>query len=589
VTVVVRLLCTLLLLCGAATAGARGIVLGDAQATYDAWPAARVLVDSDNSLDWTTAIARLDRFELPRVPHANLGVRRTPVWLHLEVEVAPDERSRWMLDIDFPSLDRVDVFVVSQGRLKQRVVLGDTVAPAPGAVHTRSPAVVLDLVPGIRYDLLLRVETTSSTILPLTLRAEQRFHASEARVQAHQGLMAGLGLCLLMYSLVHWTKQRDDLYLYYGLNALATTLFFLAYFGLGPQHLWPGNVWMTVHVGPLVVLGALAGAFNFMRHALNTDEIWRPLSRALVAGYWTALACASAFLFDLIDYRAAHLVATVLGPLPMLLGLPAAWMRLRRGDRTAGFMLVGWVGYTLTVVVLIGLLRGWLPSNFWTQHAFQFGSMFEMVMWQFVLAHRAESFRLVAVRAQGERDAYEALAQTDPLTGLYNRRGLTARIGERLALINAPDRQLAVFMVDLDGFKAVNDSLGHEAGDALLRAVGQRLSAQLRSTDVIARLGGDEFVVVSEPLTGDADAHRLGLKLLAGFDPPFAIDGSEIRIGLTIGYALAPADGSGADALLKRADAAMYDGKRNGRHCVRRFGDPSARAVAPSERAVVNA
>jgi diguanylate cyclase (GGDEF)-like protein len=125
-------------------------------------------------------------------------------------------------------------------------------------------------------------------------------------------------------------------------------------------------------------------------------------------------------------------------------------------------------------------------------------------------------------------------------------------------------------VIGLDGFKPINDRLGHEAGDALLVEVGSRLKAQVRCSDVVARVGGDEFVMVVLGLPGEADAARVGEKVLAAFERPFLVCGQTCRVGLTIGYCLAPDDGSDADSLLRCADAAMYAGKYGGRNCIRR-------------------
>lgn len=573
-----RLLCACLLACAAAPAAAQpwaatgetALRLDDGAARHDAWPAVRVLADEAGALDWRAALAARERFEVPQAPHANLGVRRGAVWLLVPLEMPPARDGRWMLDIDYPSLDRVDVHVVHDGRLLQQARLGDLQPFDRRVLPTRSHAVELALPAGMRSLLLLRVETTSTAIVPVELARPQAFYAREARLQMLQGLMAGLGACLLLYCLVHGRRQRETLFVHYAITVSGTTLFFMAYAGLGPQHLWPHSEWLTRNAAPLTVLVALAGAFHFMRHALDAGADAPVLARAMQAGGWVATATGAAFAAGLVDYRVAHLVSTVLGPLPMVFGLPLAWRRLREGDRSAGYLLIGWGGYGVAVVLMAGLLRGWVPSSFWTQHAFQFGSMFEMVMWQLVLAQRAENLRLVALRARSERDAFQAMAHTDPLTGLYNRRGLMVEVQARLAACGE-GRQLALYLIDLDGFKAVNDTLGHDAGDALLLAVGQRLSTALRADDVVARLGGDEFVVVADPMLGDAEARRLGRKLLAAFDAPFEIAGQPCRIGLTIGFALAPQDGLDAEGLLRRADAAMYEGKRGGKHQLRRL------------------
>jgi diguanylate cyclase (GGDEF)-like protein len=182
---------------------------------------------------------------------------------------------------------------------------------------------------------------------------------------------------------------------------------------------------------------------------------------------------------------------------------------------------------------------------------------------------RQEQLRHAAEHADREREALRSLAHTDPLTGLPNRRGLQLELTGALQR-NEGTRLLAVYLLDLDGFKAVNDRLGHDTGDELLKAVAQRLRTPLRHRDVVARLGGDEFVVMATDLPSDDDARRLGQKLLDAFALPFMLRGESCKVGLTIGYALAPLDGHDAASLLKRADAAMYAGKQAGKHTLRR-------------------
>jgi len=132
---------------------------------------------------------------------------------------------------------------------------------------------------------------------------------------------------------------------------------------------------------------------------------------------------------------------------------------------------------------------------------------------------------------------------------------------------------LAVFLLDLDGFKPVNDRLGHDAGDELLVQVGQRLRGQVRQGDLVARLGGDEFVIMAPGIPGEAEGLLLGRKLLAAFHQPLHVAGQTCPRGADQRLCCwAPHDGTHADDLLKRADAAMYAGKQAGRHTVRRPG-----------------
>lgn len=232
-------------------------------------------------------------------------------------------------------------------------------------------------------------------------------------------------------------------------------------------------------------------------------------------------------------------------------------------------LLVAWAVYFASVWVSASIIQGWLPINFWTQHALQFGATLDMLLFMHVLGLRSKAMQQAAAAAHQERDRMRSLAYNDPLTGLPNRRGLHLALTHALTQCN-PQRPLAVYLLDLDGFKPVNDRYGHDAGDELLIAVTRRLQDHLRQTDLVARLGGDEFVVVAQ-LHSAQQAHDLGQKLLEAFRQPFNVGAHvQVTVGLTIGYAVAPQDGTDGMELLRLADAAMYAGKQSGKFCLRR-------------------
>ena len=158
------------------------------------------------------------------------------------------------------------------------------------------------------------------------------------------------------------------------------------------------------------------------------------------------------------------------------------------------------------------------------------------------------------------------MARHDALTDLANRTLFMERINEELARMRRGGRGFAVFLLDLDEFKAVNDSLGHPVGDALLKLVADRLRLSTREIDVVARLGGDEFAILQP---GDVDprngAVALATRIRDAITAPFDLDGHKINIGTSIGIAVAPDDGTDADQLLKNADLALYSAKAEGR------------------------
>ncbi|MGI9509241.1 MAG: putative bifunctional diguanylate cyclase/phosphodiesterase [Geminicoccaceae bacterium] len=173
------------------------------------------------------------------------------------------------------------------------------------------------------------------------------------------------------------------------------------------------------------------------------------------------------------------------------------------------------------------------------------------------------------------------LAYHDPLTGLTNR----AHFNERLAgaLHRAKDSHVAVLVIDLDRFKEVNDTLGHAAGDVLLRTVAERLQGSLRSMDLAGRMGGDEFAVIQTDLEHPEEAAKLAERLITVLAQPYDLDGHEMRCTVSIGIAIGPQDAKTDDNLLRFADAALYQAKRDGR-CTFRFYEPGMNEALRARR-----
>ncbi|MGE0874702.1 MAG: putative bifunctional diguanylate cyclase/phosphodiesterase [Burkholderiales bacterium] len=190
---------------------------------------------------------------------------------------------------------------------------------------------------------------------------------------------------------------------------------------------------------------------------------------------------------------------------------------------------------------------------------------------------------LVVASDVTERLAAEArlahLAQHDALTDLPNRLLLTDRMNVAIAQAQRSGRCLALMFMDLDRFKSVNDSLGHDIGDRLLREVAARLKSSVRAADTASRQGGDEFLVMLPDLDDADDAARVADKLVAAIAQPFRLDGTELVLTVSIGIACFPDNGRDAETLLRNADAAMYAAKDTGRNCYRFYStDMNARA-----------
>ena len=154
-----------------------------------------------------------------------------------------------------------------------------------------------------------------------------------------------------------------------------------------------------------------------------------------------------------------------------------------------------------------------------------------------------------------------ALANHDALTGLPSLRLLEDRIAAAIHRARRENKEMAVLFVDLDSFKAVNDTLGHDAGDFVLKEVAERLKSCIRDTDTVARLGGDEFVIVVERMTNRELVRNIGERVVRRLGQSFYTPAGEANIGASVGVAIFPVNGETPEVLLKTADKAMYDVK----------------------------
>jgi diguanylate cyclase (GGDEF)-like protein len=199
------------------------------------------------------------------------------------------------------------------------------------------------------------------------------------------------------------------------------------------------------------------------------------------------------------------------------------------------------------------------------------------------LRHAIERHRMVAELEAARRREHH-LATHDALTGLPNRQLLFDLLGQTMAYSSRYAQWAAVLFVDLDRFKQVNDTLGHDAGDQLLQIVSRRLTAAIRTSDTAARLGGDEFIVLLSNMNRTQDAFIVARAILQDLSRPYVLLGQEeVRLSPSIGIAIYPGDGTRPEALVRSADAAMYSAKRHGGGTYE-FFSPTLAAFRPERK-----
>lgn len=542
------------------------------------------LSDPEGNLQLEQLIAEPQRFQ-STAGRRDLGFGYVDgaVWLRLEVQSAAPRATDWRLELDYPSLDLVQLFDVgSDGMRLARS--GDMVAYAERSVGNRTPVFDLHLQPGERRTLYLRASSAGSMTLSATLYSRADHEQHSIRGYVVQAIYCGALIALGCYNLLLFLALRERPFLYYVLFVGTFCVGLLGLNGLGAQFLWPQAGWWTNRALPFGISGAGAIALLFARSFLDTRQ-WLPRwDRALRLWFLVISCCALATL--LLPVQQALQLMSASGVSVCALLLSVAFVSVKNRVPGAGFFALAWTMLLCGAALLALRNFALIPSNFFTLHAMQIGSMLEMILLSFALAARLIELKrqreaalqlneqILAKRVTERTQALEQanqrlseLALQDPLTGLPNRTALQQHLEQALARSQRRNELLAVMLIDLDGFKPINDQHGHGYGDLALAEVAQRLRQYVRDTDLPARLGGDEFVVICESVQSAEDAHDLAKRLLEGLDTPMYLEDRTVRVGASIGIALSRG-ADDASMLIRLADAAMYRAKAEGRNRV---------------------
>lgn len=535
----------------------------------------------------------------------NFGYSSSAWWLRIDLAADPEAARDWLLDIAFPTLDNIEYF----GPGGEHRVAGDRLPFAARPLLHRNFVFPVRLDESGVGSIWLRVVSEGTLTIPVRLWRHEAFWQESLSSYAMLSVYFGMLLALAAYNLLLWFSLRDHNYLTYVLFAISMAVGQLSLNGLGNQFLWPdwpvwGNLAFSTGFATTGFFGAL-----FTRGFLETRRNLPRLDGAIIGLAGLFALCAVAPL--LAPYRLAAIMTSLTGVSFSLIAVVAGVRCWRAGQPGARVFILAWTALLLGVMV-VGLRNlDLLPTTFISFYAIQIGSAVEMVLLSFALAERINDLQrekdaarseaittrqeLVAALQRSEIDLerrvaartgeleslnaklrenerqLQALAHTDALTGLANRLLLDARLEQSMQHARRSHGQVALLMVDLDHFKAINDSRGHAIGDEVLRSMAERLRAAVREVDTVARIGGDEFVVVLSSIGGAADAERLAEKLVAGIGEPMRVLGMPIECSASIGVALFGGGELTAAELLRRADRAMYVAKEAGRNTYRMF------------------
>ena len=532
----------------------------------------------------------------------NAGYSTRSVWVRVPLHREGVATRRW-LEIGYPSLDRVRVFAPALDGESPRLaaLVGDLQPFAARPVPGRGLVVPVE-VPKGSSTLWLRVDSEGTLTVPLTLWQPQAFASEQQTLYALHGAYFGLLLGLVLFYLLLGLGLRDGVFLHYALYGLCLGAGLAAQNGFGSEWLWRDWPAISNLVLPLGMQAASGFGAWFVLRFLDLPTRGGPLVWSfrglMVACFGVGIPAL------LLDLPGAWPFVSVTALVFCAVALAASVQALHQRVPAALPFLLAWV-MLLAGALLTGLRNlGIVPTNAWTANALQIGSALELLLLAIALAARFVALRkahadgqaqLIALKQQAleqsaqaeamlearvlERTAelaeanrrlresetrMRAMANRDALTGVANRVALRHALDEVLEDWKRGGAEFAVLLLDLDGFKPVNDRHGHAVGDGVLVEIARRLDRAVRGGDVVARHGGDEFVLLLRGVHEEAALDERVRQLADAVQAPIDIGTGVVVVHASIGVARAAHSAETVDDLLRRADLAMYAAKAMG-------------------------
>ncbi len=510
-----------------------------------------------SSIDEARSPSNAARFEA--APHPPRPANRAQsYWFKVEME-QPAGAGDWVLATHTTSIQKVEFygpFDVDGQPLAPPVHTGLTQPFSSRPLGSERFLARLQLPKPGSYTMYVRMVGGTASDLDLSLWGTAEYLQWRQHKRLFDGICYGILLALLVYNLVLAGIFRDRTYLMYIGQCAFALLTLASYNGHAASYLWGAWPWWQERANVVLPGLWLVFATTFARSFLETAQRARRFNALLRAvGVLAALA---ALLGLGGAFAVAQILTEVLAVTGTLIALMAAIVVMRRGSVPARWYLAGQAVLFLSVLMVV--LENWrlIYAPFLQANGLQIGVAAEMVVFAIALGSRIGRMRTSQVELRLRAAHLAQAAATDPLTGLANRSGLAEGAADSLASTGAH----ALMLLDLDSFKPINDQHGHDAGDAVLRAVAKRLQAHIREGDLVARLGGDEFVILLAGQWSDERLSQLAQRLGDAVRQLVEFQGTALTVGVSIGIARRPAHANTLTELMRCADQAMYRAKQ---------------------------
>jgi diguanylate cyclase (GGDEF)-like protein len=525
--------------------------------------------DVDQSLDISKVRdpSQQSRFIYPNDPLQGTESQRV-LWFKVRVQAASPADVNQDRLLVVPTVSTNDLRFYGPFSDDDRIGAGESLEPhVTGMRHPYSTRALADEKMGFEFRLpdtrphtiYLRVDSIFARIYAMSVWKPTDYLVSTQDKRLFDGVCYGVLLAMLVLAPPLLIVFRERIYAYYLLSVLFALLSVANFNGHALRYLFPDTPWLAgLSYGIAPGLWAIC-KLMFARRLLDLSHYAPFVDKLVVA--MVVLLCATTLggALGVMPWLLQVVQVTII--LATVAMFSAAVAALRKGYWPAVFFIVSvgllLAGISLMVVASWGLLA-WTPAQ---MDVTQASLAAELVVFAAALGARLRLLSRSTQSLQRRAAKLQEALGTDPLTGAANRTGFEQRAGAALAA----GTPVAVMLLDLDGFKLVNDTHGHAAGDAVLVEVGARLKQQVRATDLVARLGGDEFLLLVEGQAHREDLRALAARVVDAVRQPIAVPGHTVTVSVSLGIATSPSDGMALTGLMREADAAMY-------HCKKRHG-----------------
>ncbi len=532
-----------------------------------------------------------NRFTPAPAAPLNLGFTQAQIWLRFTLQFPTTMHHPAVLVLPKPLLDHVDLFSVSSSGEVARVVTGDAHPHATRPFDYRAFAFALAAQPGAEVRYYLRVHSPTSAIeVPLELMSATDFSSMAAQENFLFGGFFGVMFGLAVSALLLYALTRYSVFAAYCAYTIAFTMMVAAINGYGMQYLWPASPLAQQVLPTAFTASSILTGILFIRRFFTAPLALKRANPLMLLA--TAVTTAGAIIHVLFATQLGMqlVIGVAVALCPVVFALCIA--SLRSGDRVARYFLIGWTAYFVGVVAAALDMLGVIEHSVLSAYGLYFGALAEFVSLAVALGDRvrtqqrdrereiaAANASLAALNANLEHSVrvrtrelearnreLSELAVRDSLTGLYNHSTAIELLEQLIQQSQRYSFPVAVIMVDLDNFKQLNDTYGHQAGDQVLEAMSQTLLDSVRGSDVVGRYGGEEFLI-GMPHTDAPAAREYGERLLKRVREISLPGRSARHLTASVGVAVYYPHGqrTSAPELVRRADEALYRSKRDGR------------------------